>query len=146
EVGGRLPIAARAAGGDVTAAEAGVDRRSRPPDERQGEAGRRLRPKAAVAVEQGRAEHAGAGRQLGDGGVGAGLLEAASAAAVDEAQDVAAGPDRGHDGGAAGEDLRLRAALEGPDGDALEPLTWQEVLQAGELGLVAHEAFEAEVR
>ena len=74
-------------------------------------------PEGAVGVEQRRAVEAGAGRDLGDGRLGSGSVQAAGAAAVDELQRRE-GPHGGDRGGAAAGELAGGGGLEQAHGEA----------------------------
>src|SRR5205085_2610833 len=86
QVGPGQLLRADAARGHVAAAQAGVDVGRRAPDDLDREAGRRLVAEGAVVVEQRRREEARSDRDLADVRLADGRLDAARAAAVDDAQ------------------------------------------------------------
>jgi hypothetical protein len=142
----RQAIGAARARRRIAAAGAGDDARRGRARDRHREAGGGPAAERAVVVEQRRHVQAGAGRELGDARVGARALEAAGAAAVDEAQRVAGRGQRGDGRAAAFVDLGDRAALEQPDHRVLRALAGHLVHQAGDLALVAHQAVEPQRR
>ncbi len=102
----RQPRAAGRARGDVAAAERGRDPRVGPADDRQGEPRGRAAGEGPVAVEQPGRVQARPGRHLGHRGVGGVDLQAAGAAAVDQARAAARHLVHGaQDGGTPGAQL-----------------------------------------
>src|SRR4051794_5747060 len=140
----RQPVTAGRSGRDPTSAQDGDVRRARSPHHGQCEQRRRLGPERRVLVEQSRAEETGPRRDVGHGRFARSAGDAARASAVDEL-----------------EGLHLRHRLDRSratlaelvGGDALEHLDssaaqqWAGVVgNAGDLALVAHDAYEGEPR
>src|SRR6185295_5126085 len=102
--------------------------------DRQRKAGSGSQSEAAVGVEEGGRVEAGARGYLGDRVLGAGQLEAAGAAAVDDLQlgDLA---DRGNDRAPPLSELSGRAALHGADRRPAQPPSRRLVANAGDLTL-----------